>query len=218
MWRHPCEEWHLRHWRRNRGTARIDRMQTIDIVLYDGFDELDAIGPFEVLRNARFDATLVTLEGAREVTASHGLVVRAERALAERPDAVLVPGGGWNERGPQGARAEAERGALPARLRALAGAGVVMTSVCTGGMLLAAAGVTDGRPATTHHGALDDLRASGAEVVDERVVDDGDLVTSAGVTSGIDMALWLVEREKGAELADLIAREMAFERRGRVLR
>lgn len=191
-------------------------MDRIDIVLYDGFDELDAIGPFEVLRNAGFDAALVTLDGAREVTGSHGLVVRAERALAGDPDAVIVPGGGWNDRAEAGAYGEAQRGALPARLRSLADAGVVMASVCTGGMLLAAAGITDGRPATTHHGAIDELRASGAIVVDERVVDDGDLITSGGVTSGIDMALWIVERERGEGASQRVANEMEFERRGRV--
>jgi transcriptional regulator GlxA family with amidase domain len=83
-------------------------------------------------------------------------------------------------------------------------------------MLVSAAGIARGRPAVTHHGALEQLAAEGANVVDARVVDDGDLVTSGGVTSGIDMALWLVEREWGKPLADGIAREMEHERRGPV--
>lgn len=193
-------------------------MHRIDILLFDGFDEMDAIGPYEVFRNAGLDARLVTVDGAATVTASHGLTLTPHGALAERPDAVLVPGGGWNDDAPQGARAEAARGAIPVRLRTLAAAGVTMTSVCTGAMLLAAAGITDGRPAVTHHGAIDDLRASGAIVhADARVVDDGDLITAGGVTSGIDMALHLVEREQGRAAADAIAREMEHRRDERVL-
>ena len=190
----------------------------IDILVFDGFDEMDAIGPYEVFRNAGFDARLVTVDGAATVTASHGMALEPHGTLGDRPDAVLVPGGGWNDEAPQGARAEAARGEIPARLRALAAAGVTMTSVCTGAMLLAAAGITDGRPAVTHHAAIGDLRASGAIVhEDARVVDDGDLVTAGGVTSGIDMALHLVERERGRPAADAIAREMEHRRDERVL-
>ena len=193
-------------------------MDRIDIVVFDGFDEMDAVGPYEVFRNARFDAALVTLDGAATVTASHGMMIAPHRALSDRPDAVLVPGGGWMDGSPQGVRGEIESGALPARLRELARAGVTMMSVCTGAMLLAAAGITDGRPAITHRGAIDDLRASGADVQDEaRVVDDGDLITAGGVTSGIDLALHVTERERGREVADLVAKEMEFRRDERVL-
>jgi transcriptional regulator GlxA family with amidase domain len=193
----------------------------IEIVVYDGFDELDAIGPYEVLRNATLvvddlEVELVGAEGAGVVTASHGLRVTVDGGLTGEADLVIVPGGGWNDAAPQGARAEADRGALPTRLAELHGAGARIAAVCTGGMLLAAAGLTSGRPAITHHGALDDLRASGAEVVEARVVDDGDVVTSGGVTSGLDMALHLVEREWGAVLADGIAREMELTRDRRV--
>ena len=193
----------------------------IEIVVYDGFDELDAIGPFEVLRNAAtvVEALHVELVGVARggtVTASHGLRVLVDRGLTGTADVVIVPGGGWNDRAPQGARAVAERSDLPMRLADLRAAGARMASVCTGGMLLAAAGLTEGRPATTHHGALEELRASGAEVIEARVVDDGDLITSGGVTSGLDMALHLVEREWGAVLADGIAREMEFTRDRRV--
>ena len=87
-----------------------------------------------------------------------------------------------------------------------------MASVCTGAMLLAAAGITRGRPATTHAVAREALAAEGADVRHKRVVDDGDLVTAGGVTAGIDMALWLVERHFGSELADGIARGIEHER------
>jgi len=96
----------------------------------------------------------------------------------------------------------------------LAGAAeqAVMASVCTGTMLLAHAGIVGTRRATTHHNAWDDLVATGATLVKERVVDDGDLVSAGGVTSGLDLALWLVERFASREQADQVARAMEYER------
>jgi len=88
----------------------------------------------------------------------------------------------------------------------------VMAGVCTGTMLLAHAGVVGERRATTHHSALPDLADLGATVVQDRVVDDGSLVTSGGVTSGIDLALWLVEREFSREVADNVAQRMEYPR------
>lgn len=188
------------------------------ILLYDGFDELDAIAPFEVLANGlkggEGDVAYVTLEGAREVTGSHGTVVRADGALDDAATLLVVPGGGWNDRSAQGARAEAERGAIPRVIADAHQRGVTIASVCTGGMLVAAAGLLAGRPAVTHHGALGDLAAAGAQVVQARVVDDGDILSAGGVTSGIDLALHLVEREFGPAAAEHVAREMEHDRRG----
>jgi transcriptional regulator GlxA family with amidase domain len=127
-----------------------------------------------------------------------------------------VPGGGWIDRTAAGARAEVERGELPAALRRLHEGGATIASVCTGAMLVAAAGLAEGRPMTTHNGALEDLGTEGADLVEARVVDDGDLLSCGGVTSGIDLALWIVEREWGEPLADRIAREIEHERRGRI--
>jgi transcriptional regulator GlxA family with amidase domain len=93
-----------------------------------------------------------------------------------------------------------------------------MLSVCTGGMVLSAAGLLRGRPAITHQGAVEELREQGANVIDERVVDDGDIVTAGGVLSGIDLALWIVERELGREVADTVMREMEYQRTGEVHR
>ena len=188
----------------------------IAIVVYDGFDELDALGPYEVFRNAGIEARLVTREPAERVTGSHGLVIEAQGELDGSFDLVVVPGGGWNDRGERGAWGEAQRGELPRELARLHADGTPLASVCTGGMLLAAAGLLRGRPAITHRGAVEELREAGADVVEERVVEDGDLVTSGGVTSGIDLALWIVERELGSEAADRVAREMEHERRGGV--
>src|SRR6185437_3211888 len=117
---------------------------------------------------------LVTLEGTRDVMASHGLRVQAQGMLgAGQPDIVVVPGGGWITRAPAGAWAETQRGALPAKLAQLHREGVVMASVCTGAMVLAAAGLLKDRPATTNRGALEELAAAGAKVMRTRVVDDG---------------------------------------------
>ena len=220
----------------------------VAIVLFDGFDNLDAVGPFEVFSHARtrgadIEVGLYTLHEQPVVTSSHGLRIQSDGVLPapdptehdERkhggndhddpehidhddglPDLVVVPGGGWNAGAEPSARTAAERGDLPAALVTLHERGVTVASVCTGGMILAAAGLTDGRPAGTHHGAIEDLRASGAEVVDARVVDDGDLVTAGGITAGIDLALHLLEREFGPDLAARVADTMAYERRGEV--
>ena len=197
----------------------------VAVVVYEGFDELDAIGPLEVLRNASamgatdLSVELVALDGSAEVTGSHGLRVRTDGRLDPgRTDLLVIPGGGWNDRGAHGAWAEAERGDLPAAIAAAARGGAVVATVCTGAMLAATAGLTRGRPAITHHAAVEDLRASGARVVEARVVDDGDLVTAGGVTSGIDLALWLVERHFGADLADAVAAEIEHPRHGEVWR
>jgi transcriptional regulator GlxA family with amidase domain len=190
----------------------------IEIVVFDGFDELDAVLPFEVFRNAAnaanaaaktagWDVALVGARGPGEIIASHGLRLQVEAGLG-RPDAIVVPGGGWADRASKGTWQLVQDGQLPDRLRELAPECAWVSSVCTGAMVLAAAGLTKGRPATTHHAAHQELRESGAQLVDARVVDDGDLITCGGVTSGLDMALWMVERELGAELAAVVAREM----------
>jgi transcriptional regulator GlxA family with amidase domain len=184
-----------------------------EILIYHGFDELDAIGPFEVLGAAGFDVALVTADDDTAVVTAHGASILAKRRLSVRCDLLVVPGGSWAARKPQGAWAEAQRGVLPRAIAERHAAGVQIASVCTGAMLLATAGLLEGRPATTHHAALDDLEAAGANVLrDARVVDDGDIITSAGVTAGIDMALWLVEREKGPEAAEAGERRIEHRR------
>jgi transcriptional regulator GlxA family with amidase domain len=173
---------------------------TTEILLFDGFDDLDAFGPFEVLRTAGRDVRYVTAEPAETVTSAHGTTVIPHGVLGD-PDLVIVPGGGWNDRSGPGAYREARRGVIPQRLRERAGR---IASVCTGAMLLAEAGRLTGRRAITHHSAIEDLRAAGAEIVEgARFVDEGDVLTSAGVTSGIDMALHLVG-ERAAAVADEI--------------
>ncbi|MFB6256278.1 MAG: DJ-1/PfpI family protein [Haloplanus sp.] len=197
-------------------------MTRVAILLYDGFDELDAVGPYETFRmaaadGADIDVSLVTLDARERVTASNGLVVEPQGVLSDpdapdAPDFLVVPGGGWNDRAEAGAWAEAEKGLVPDAVAAHHAAGATVAAVCTGGMLLARAGVLDGRPAVTHGGALDDLRATDAEAVEERVVDDGDVVTAGGITSGIDLALHLVERYADAATADAVADRLEYVR------
>jgi transcriptional regulator GlxA family with amidase domain len=179
---------------------------TIEILLYDGFDDLDAFGPFEVLSGAGLDTTFVTLEPCDVVTSNGGAMIVPHGVLGD-PDLLLVPGGGWSSRSDRGAWAEAQRGDIPAALARRTGR---TGSICTGAMLLAEAGLLDGRRATTHHTALEDLRGYPVEVVEQRVVEDGDIITAAGVTSGIDLALYLVERELGPKVAVAAAREIEW--------
>jgi transcriptional regulator GlxA family with amidase domain len=194
----------------------------ITILLYDGFDELDAIAPYEVFstaaeRGCDLAVSLRTLDPVEQVTASHGLGVEVDGQLAEAdPDLVLVPGGGWNERADASAWAEAQKGDVPEALADLHEQGVTLAAVCTGGMLLAEAGVLAGRPAVTHAGAMDDLRETDAEVVDARVVDDGDIVTAGGVTSGLDLALHLVGKLCGGTVAEEVATMLEYQPRGEV--
>ena len=209
----------------------------VDILLYDGFDELDGIGPYEVFDYALGFAAeeaaaedtgdggrsgrvrYVTLDERDRVTASHGTRVGVDGTLpdadaADAPDLLVVPGGGWSARDEEAsAWAEARKGDVPRALAAHHESGTRIASVCTGSMLLAEAGVTDGRRAVTHASAIEELRESGAEVVDARVVDDGDLLSAGGVTSGIDLALYVVEREFGEAVADRVATVIEYERR-----
>jgi transcriptional regulator GlxA family with amidase domain len=194
-----------------------------EVLLFDGFDELDALAPWEVLSGFAdlrddLDVALVTLDGADTVRAAHGALVTPHRALSAELDLLVVPGGGWNDRAEHGAWTQAQLGAIPRAIRARHEGGAVIASVCTGAMLLAAAGLLEGRHAITHQGAIADLEAAGAHIVRARVVDDGDIVTAGGVTSGLDLVLHLVERHWGAPLALAAERELEYERRGTVWR
>jgi transcriptional regulator GlxA family with amidase domain len=172
----------------------------IAIVLYDRFTALDAIGPYEVLsRIPGAELSFVAVAAGPVRTDNGCLTVQVERTLEEieRPDVVLVPGGP----GEVAARAGS---ALLEWLRSADETSAWTTSVCTGSLVLGAAGLLQGRRATTHWLALEQLAELGAEPVAERVVFDGKLVTAAGVSAGIDMALALVERIAGRRVAEAI--------------
>lgn len=177
-------------------------MEQVQILIYDGADELDVVAPFEILAAAGFDVELVSLDPAPIVRTAHGLSLSPSRFLGPAPELLVVPGGSWISRGSQGAWAEVQRGVMPAAIAERHAAGSVVAGVCTGAMLLAASGMLRGRPAVTHRAALEELAAAGVEVHrDARVVDDGDVLTAGGVTSAIDMALHIVWRERGPKAA-----------------
>lgn len=185
----------------------------MEIVVYDGFDDLDGMGPLEVLHGAGFEVSLVTADGAAQVVSASGARIGTSGRLGEAPDLLVVPGGGWGDRSPSGAWAEARRGLIPNAIAERAKRGTTVAAVCTGAMLVAAAGLLKGRPATTHHSALQDLRAAGARVLEGfRVVDDGSVLTAGGVTSGLDLAIWLVERMRGAEAARMQELRIEYQR------
>lgn len=188
----------------------------VEIPVFDGFDEIDAFGPFEVLSSAGFEVELVAI-AAGVVTSMRG--VRLEVGVGRGEGAaLLVPGGGWLDHAPEGAWAEAKRGTLPARLKERAASAPWVASVCTGAMLLASAGLLEGRYATTNRNALGELRPHVSGVVEERVVDDGDRITAGGLTAGLDLGLWIAERELGTEVADRVSRSIEYPRQGRVWR
>lgn len=193
----------------------------VEIVVFDGFDELDAIGPLEILRNLaagkpEVSVALVTPEPADVVQASHGLRIEVDGTLSDEVDLLLVPGGGWADKSEHGVHAEITRGDLPRRIAAAHAGGATIAGICTGTLLLGASGLLEGRRATTLRNAHEQLAEYGARVLAERVVDDGDVVTCGGVTSGLDLAFWLVEREFGSSYARAIAGRMEYERRGSV--
>lgn len=189
----------------------------IDLVVYDGVDELDVVGPLEVLRRANaagadFDVRLVARSPALQVTGAHGLTFCSDGEFEPGAEIVVVPGGGWAARAHRGAWHEAGQGDLVGQLARAAKDGSIMAGVCTGTLLLAHAGVIGVRRATTHHAARADLAALGATVVADRVVDEGDLITAGGVTSGLDLACWLVERFANRDLADKISCDLEYPR------
>jgi transcriptional regulator GlxA family with amidase domain len=195
----------------------------VQVLVFDGFDELDALAPYEVFRHAGrigdVEVSLVTATGRDRVTGGNGVQLAGLSGWKpERADVLVVPGGGATRSGP-GVRAELEAGTLPGQLAAVkekAGTDLVLASVCSGSLLLGGAGLLTGRPATTHHSVWDQLVAFGALPTHARVVDDGDIVSAGGVTSGLDLALHLLGRMSGSSLALEVEAEIEYERRGSV--
>ncbi|MFJ2723965.1 DJ-1/PfpI family protein [Streptomyces collinus] len=169
----------------------------IAVVVYDGFTALDAVGPYEMLVRAPGAETVFVAERPAAVRTDTGaLGIVADRSLAEvtRPDVVVVPGG-------PGQSALMEHRPLLDWLRAADATSTWTASVCTGSLLLAAAGLLEGRRATSHWLALEQLERFGARPAEERVVVDGKYVTAAGVSAGIDMGLTLLGRIAGDDVA-----------------
>lgn len=185
----------------------------IGMLLFDDLEELDLVGPWEVFNMAVHDlpgSRVVTVaERAEPVRCAHGLRLLPDHAFEDAPplDVVLVPGG-W------GTRREIDNPALLDWLRKSGEGCRWITSVCTGALLLHGAGFARGRRITTHWAFLEKLRerAPDAEVLEGvRYVRDGSLVTAAGVSAGIDMALWLVGQIWDVERARRVQRAMEYD-------
>ena len=186
----------------------------IGVLVFDDAEELDFVGPWEVFKMAREAKTneielLLVAESDQPVRCRGGLRVLADVTTANCPalDVLLVPGG-------QGTRREVKNESLLAWIAKIARTAKWTTSVCTGALLLTAAGPAKGKRVTTHWGFVKALRERGeaAEVLDNfRYVRDGNIVTAAGVSAGIDMALWLVGDWYGPEFARGVQRAMEYD-------
>jgi transcriptional regulator GlxA family with amidase domain len=184
---------------------------TTGILIFDGAEELDFVGPYEVFTMAATDGDRVDLvaESAEPIRCAKGMRVIPDCTLADAADldVLVVPGG-------QGTRREVDNPALVDWIRAVAPRCTWVTSVCTGAFMLHAAGLLRERRTTTHWASLDRLRdADGSHEVLERVryVRDGNVVTAAGISAGIDMALWIVGQLYGIEHARVTQYAMEYD-------
>jgi transcriptional regulator GlxA family with amidase domain len=187
----------------------------IGIFLFDDVEELDAVGPWEVLSHWTrqwpedgWTVSALSRDGG-SVLAAKGLVIGAHHSLSDAPalDVLVHPGG----RGTRPLLRDPDHLAWIVAQRAVV---PLMTSVCTGSLVYAAAGLLRNRSATTHWGAIDELAELDPSIkIDEaaRWVDDGDVITSAGVSAGIDMALYLVERLVNADRAREVQRYIQYD-------
>lgn len=200
----------------------------VQIVLFDGFDLLDAVAPFEVFTAAAMYSSedivvkLVSAEGKRLVTSGvNDVQLQAvDKLNIHDRGIIIVPGasGSIHGHGPDAIPIklkEAAETALGSMLKkAMDSTEILLSTVCGGSLILAMADLIEGRHAVTHHLGMELLKATNAIVVNARVVDDGDLVTSGGVTSGLDLALYLVERQWGPRIAHAVEQLFEYERRG----
>ncbi|MHB8577774.1 MAG: DJ-1/PfpI family protein [Dehalococcoidia bacterium] len=185
--------------------------RSIAFVLFDGAEELDFAGPWEVLSytgktEADTCSTFIVSERGGAVTCAKGMKVLADHDFAScpRPDIILVPGG-------MGTRTEVDNPAMIDFLKRVGADCEIVTSVCTGAFLLERAGFLTGRRAVTHWASMDRLRALGTvTVVEQRYADEGNAITAAGVSAGIDMALHLVGRLWGPELARRVQKGIEY--------
>jgi len=186
----------------------------IAIAVFNGAEELDFAGPWEVLAAWRFlypnDVEVVLVgDSTAPVTCAKGMRVVPETSWDELGDidVLVYPGG-------RGTRAQLGDETTRSRLRRLKEQGTLMTSVCTGSLVYADAGLLDGQPSTTHWNAFDELMPLGRDIVarpEDRFVDNGDIITSAGVSAGIDMALHLVGRLGSPDKAREVRRYIQYD-------
>ena len=187
----------------------------IGILLFDDVEELDAVGPWEVLSwwtrshpEDGYDVVMMA-DALDAVTCAKGMRILPDVRVDAAPplDVLIYPGG-------RGTRAHLVDEARIEWVRAQRDTVPLMTSVCTGSLVYAAAGILGNRPATTHWGSLDRLSELDPSIEvrpDDRFVDDGDVITSAGVSAGIDMALHLVARLAGVDRAREVRRGIQYD-------
>jgi transcriptional regulator GlxA family with amidase domain len=189
----------------------------LQIVVFDGFDEIDVFGPCEILSSAGFTVRLTSLAGSGMITSMRGIPIKVDQQLSTC-DGLIVPGGGWLNRASSGGWAEVQRGDLPQRLVELSHEVDWMASVCSGGMILASAGLLADHAATTNRNCYEEFRPLVGEVIDERVVEDRNRISAGALFSGVDLGLAIVERELGTTAADRVADGVEYRRDGRVWR
>ncbi|MFI6167972.1 DJ-1/PfpI family protein [Nocardia sp. NPDC051052] len=189
--------------------------RTIGLLLFPGVEELDAVGPWEVLAfwtqyypDDGYTAFTFSMDGG-PIKCAKGLTIEAEYSFdtAPRRDVLIFPGG-------RGTRPMIDDEAMLTWTRAQRATTPLIASVCTGSLVLASAGLLAGRPATTHWKSLDRLAELDPTIqvdAEQRYVDDGDIITSAGVSAGIDMALHLVRRLASAERAEEVRRLIQYD-------
>ncbi|HEX4059255.1 MAG TPA: DJ-1/PfpI family protein [Galbitalea sp.] len=192
----------------------MNQTKTIGILLFENVEELDAVGPWEVLsywtrEHPEDGYTVITMADSLEpITCAKGLRILADVLVSDAPalEVLLYPGG-------RGTRPHLVDDARLAWVRAQRASVPLMTSVCTGSLVYAAAGILRNRPATTHWRSMDRLVELDPTIEprpDARFVEDGDVITSAGISAGIDMALRLVERLSSTERAREVRRGIQY--------
>lgn len=184
--------------------------KTVGIVLFPGVEELDFVGPYEVFGGLTFqdrDWRVITIsEAGDSVKAANGLSINVDHSFDDAPrlDVLLLPGG-------LSTRIEVDNLRMIEFVQRAGKEASYVTSVCTGAFILHRAGFLFGKRATTHWGAVQGLRELGdVEVVSERFVHDGSVITSAGVSAGIDMTLYLVSLLKDAQTAKNVQKMMEY--------
>lgn len=193
----------------------MTRQRTVALLVFNDVEVLDFAGPFEVfsvtaeLNDPKPFAVTVVAEGLAPIRARNGLSVNPDVAIADCPaaDILVVPGG-------QGTRREINNPAMVEWIASVAAKAELVLSVCTGSLLLAKAGLLDGLTATTHHKTFDLLRELAPRttvVEDRRFVDNGTVVTSGGISAGIDMSLHIVARLLGEATAERTASYMEYD-------
>jgi transcriptional regulator GlxA family with amidase domain len=190
-------------------------MTTYGILVFDGVQELDFVGPWEVFHGSsrcrdRADSVVLVAERPDLVRCANGMRVLPDHTLGDHPpmDVLLVPGGAHSR-----IEAEMANPAITGWITGTAATAEWVTSVCTGAFLMHAAGVSRGRRVATERALEDELERLGDVTVvrDARYVVDGNLVSSQGVSAGIDMALWLVGRIHGREHARAVRKTIQYE-------